>query len=76
MYRSLPRNARDSARETYKKFAANPAHPGLRFHRLDGLPNAWSVRISDSYRAVGIVRGNIISWIWIGTHAKFDQQFG
>jgi hypothetical protein len=76
LYRSLPSDARRAAREAYARFATNPAHPGLRFHRLNGFPNAWSVRISDSYRAMGIAKGGTISWIWIGTHAAFNRQFG
>jgi hypothetical protein len=44
--------------------------------KLQGYERAWSVRISDDYRAVGERQGNTIYWIWIGTHNEFDNLFG
>jgi hypothetical protein len=37
--------------------------------------NLWSVRINDQYRAVGVRHGDVLEWIWIGTHNDFDNQF-
>lgn len=45
MYRVLPTNVREAARQAYRLFQANPAHPSLRFHRLVMDPRAWSVRV-------------------------------
>ncbi len=56
-------------------FAQSPDHPSLRFKKLQGREDVWSVRINDQYRAVGVRSGDIIEWIWIGTHNEFDNLF-
>ena len=54
------------ARESYRKFAEDPNHPSLRFKRLHADLPLWSVRINDSYRAVGVRRsGDEIVWFFI-----------
>jgi hypothetical protein len=63
------------AREAYQLFEQNPDHPSLRFKKLQGRDDVWSVRITDQYRAVGVRRGETIEWIWIGTHNEFDNLF-
>lgn len=69
----LPEDIRQRAREAYRRFVNHPTHPGLRFKRLhSGLP-LWSVRISDSYQAVGVRKSDDeIVWSFIGTHAEYD----
>jgi mRNA-degrading endonuclease RelE of RelBE toxin-antitoxin system len=70
----LPAEVRARAREAYRRFAADPAHPGLRFKRLHATLPLWSVRVSDSYRAVGIRKGESeIVWFFIGTHAEYEK---
>ena len=59
----------------YQIFALNPEHPSLRFKKLQGRGEIWSVRISDQYRAVGVRSGGTIQRIWIGTHNEFDNLF-
>lgn len=54
----------------------DPRHPSLRFKKLGGYGNVWSVRINDQYRAVGEREGDTIHWAWIGTHNDFDRLFG
>jgi plasmid maintenance system killer protein len=56
-------------------FEQNPDHPSLRFKKLQGQDDVWSVRINDQYRAVGVRSGDTIEWIWIGTHNEFDNLF-
>ena len=75
LYRALPENVRQAAREAFRLFRDNPAHPSLSFERLRGHAESWSVRITGSYRAVGWKRGDRIVWYWIGTHAQFDKRF-
>lgn len=43
--------------------------------RLVSDPRLWSVRITSSYRAVGVRDGEEIIWFWIGSHKEFDQAF-
>ena len=38
-------------------------------------PLYWSVRITRTHRAVGILQGDTITWIWIGDHKAFDKAF-
>jgi hypothetical protein len=75
LYRQLPKRVRLAAREAYRQFMADPRHPGLHFHRLFNDPLYWSVRISRNHRAVGILQGEIITWVWIGDHGAFDKAF-
>jgi mRNA-degrading endonuclease RelE of RelBE toxin-antitoxin system len=73
-FERLPNDIRERAREAYRRFAADPAHPGLRFKRLHADLPLWSVRITDSYRAVGVRKSDEeIVWIFIGTHAEYDR---
>ena len=64
------------ARRAYRLFESDPAHPSLRFKKLQGTTNVWSVRVSDQYRAVGVRTGETVEWIWIGSHNQFDKLFG
>jgi plasmid maintenance system killer protein len=54
----------------------DPAHPSLRFKKLGGYENIWSVRINEQYRAVGERSGDTVIWVWIGSHNDFDKLFG
>ncbi|MHB1157540.1 MAG: ParE family toxin-like protein [Phycisphaerales bacterium] len=66
----------DAARKAYGLFADNPDHPSLRFKKLGGYANIWSVRINEQYRAVGERNGDTVVWVWIGSHNDFDKLFG
>jgi Txe/YoeB family toxin of Txe-Axe toxin-antitoxin module len=67
---------RAAARAAYRIFAKDPWHPSLRFKKLGGYENVWSVRIGAQYRAVGERTGDKIAWSWIGSHNDFDKLFG
>jgi len=67
---------RDSARRVFRLFSENPAHNSLQFKKLRGHANLWSVRVTLDVRAVGYREGNIIEWLWIGTHNEFNKLFG
>ena len=75
-YASLSPSVRRFAKQAYQQFAQDPTHPSLRFKKLKGFDNVWSVRINDQYRAVGERDGDIIEWAWIGSHNDFDNLFG
>jgi hypothetical protein len=75
LYHLLPANLRQEAREAFRLFASNPAHPSLSFERLRADPESWSVRITRGYRAVGWKRQDTMVWYWIGSHADFDRRF-
>ncbi|MEM6823261.1 MAG: hypothetical protein AAF558_15130 [Verrucomicrobiota bacterium] len=69
-YRLLPENIQDLADKNFSLLKENPRHPSLRLKKV-GL--FWSARIGLSYRAVGKEREEGIVWMWIGTHAEYDQ---
>jgi Txe/YoeB family toxin of Txe-Axe toxin-antitoxin module len=74
-YRALPPNIRERAREAYKRFMLDPYHNSLNFEKLEGRrENLWSARINDNYRAIGIRRGDEITWIGIGKHDIYNRM--
>ncbi len=70
---SLPLHVRQQAREAYRLFRQNPAHPGLRFKQVQVDPPVYSARIGISYRALGVRDGDTIIWFWIGSHSDYDK---
>lgn len=36
----------------------------------------YSVRIGLSYRAVGLLKADTVTWFWIGTHDEYDRLIG
>jgi len=75
LYRALPDSVRQEAKEAFRLFCRNAAHPGLSFERLRCDPESWSVRITRGFRAVGWKRQDSVVWYWIGSHAEFDKRF-
>ena len=71
-FAALPQRAQRQAREAYRLFRENPSHPGLHFKRVHPDPPTYSARVGISYRAVGAMEGDIVTWFWIGTHAEYD----
>lgn len=74
-YYGLPPQIREAAREAFKKFQENPAHPSLRLERLRSDGRAWSVRVTRNYRVVARRYDDDWLWFWIGSHKEFDRQF-
>ena len=74
-FQSLDPTVQAAARQAYRLFTEDPGHPSLRFKKLAGYPNLWSVRIGAQYRAVGERSGDKIAWAWIGSHNDFDKLF-
>lgn len=75
-YANLDAPTKAAARRAYALFAENPGHPSLRFKKLGGHNQIWSVRVNEQYRALGERQGDTIVWAWIGTHNEFDKLFG
>ena len=70
---ALPVGVQDLAAKNYRLWQRDPNHPSLRFRRLQGSEDRFTVRIGDHYRALGHRRGDAILWVWIGTHAEYDR---
>ena len=70
-FNALPEEIQQQAREKYRLWQTDTFHPSLHFKPLFG--NVWSVRINQSYRALGRKKDNLVVWFWIGTHAEYDK---
>jgi hypothetical protein len=73
LYQRLPKETQELADKAYALWLQNPQHPSLQFKRVDSQDPIYSVRIGRSYRALGILRGDIIVWFWIGKHEIYDR---
>ena len=71
LFRALPADAQVAARKAYRLWAVDPRHPSLHFKLIRN--DAWTVRISLNYRAIGFMRGEAIYWHWIGPHDVYDR---
>jgi hypothetical protein len=69
-YRQLPEEVQRLADRDYALLCSNPRHPSLRLKKVGEL---WSVRVGLHYRALAVADGDDLLWIWIGTHAEYDQ---
>lgn len=72
-YRALPPEIRQKARQTYRQWRENPAHPGLFFKRVKRNQPLYSVRIGLAYRALGMLKEDTVTWFWIGDHDEYDR---
>jgi hypothetical protein len=70
---SLPQDIQAQARRAYRLFRTDPAHPSLRFKKVEQSEKVYSVRIGLGYRALGTLEGSTILWFWIGSHADYDR---
>jgi len=73
LFRALPAEVQKLAVKNYYLWRATPNHPSLHFRRLRGSEDPFTIRIGDSYRALGRLRSGIMTWVWIGTHSDYDR---
>jgi hypothetical protein len=69
-YHALPEEIQKSALKQYKLWLDDPRHRSLRFKKVG---EHWSARVTDAYRAVGIMDGDCVIWYFIGTHAEYGR---
>ncbi len=74
-YRELDQNVRRSTRKAYQLWMENPFHPSLHFKCINREENIWSVRVNLTYRALGVLDGDIVTWFWIGHHNEYERFF-
>lgn len=76
-FRALLAGAPDAiqsrAQSAYRSWAANPAHPSLRFKKVHPTLPIYSVRIDLDWRAVGILKGDTVIRFWIGSHGDYER---
>ena len=72
-YEALPRAVRALADKNFALLKGNPQHPSLHFKHVGRFR---SVRVSLSYRALGVDVSDGVLWFWIGTHGEYDALVG
>jgi len=72
-FAKLPRGIQKRARKAYQLFRSDPSHPSIQFKRLHTTLPLWSVRVTNSYRAVGVRDNDTILWFFIGTHGEYER---
>ena len=73
LYYQLPATVRKRAVRAYRLWRDNPHAPGLRFKLVGKRRSVYSVRINNSYRALGLLEGDTIYWFWIGIHDEYER---
>ena len=33
----------------------------------------WSAKVTEDYRALGIMEGDTVIWFWVGTHDEYER---
>ncbi|MCA0268043.1 MAG: hypothetical protein LCH53_02295 [Bacteroidetes bacterium] len=69
-YHDLPAEVQRAADRAYALLKADPRHPSLHFKRIGRF---YSVRIGLGYRALAVHDDAGALWVWIGSHAQYDQ---
>ncbi len=75
-YQTLNEKTKRSARKVYRLWKENLFYPSLHFKCINNEEDVWSVRITRSYRAIGILEGDTVTWFWIGNHDDYEKFFG
>jgi hypothetical protein len=73
LFRDLPAEVQRDARNAYRIFKADPAHPSLQFKKLAGEDRIYSIRIGLGYRALAVTGKEHMIWYWIGSHATYNR---
>jgi hypothetical protein len=73
LYNALPKDIQANADKAYDLWQGDPQHPSLQFKRVDPEQPIYSVRIGLRYRALGVLRGDTVTWYWIGPHGVYDR---
>jgi Txe/YoeB family toxin of Txe-Axe toxin-antitoxin module len=74
-YRAMSPAVRAGARKAYRLWADNPFHPSLHFKCIDSEEDIWSVRVTKSHRAVGVLSEDTVTWFWIGDHDEYEAFY-
>jgi len=72
-FQALPTDIQRLAVKNYHLWRQNPSHPSLRFRRLQGSDDRFTIRLGDHYRALGKMAGEEMTWVWIGAYADYDR---
>jgi hypothetical protein len=60
LYGQLPSEVRRAAVKAYRSWRIHPCAPGLQFKLVGKRRSVYSVRITDAYRALGVLEGDTV----------------
>jgi hypothetical protein len=69
----LPEPVKAQVRKNYRLWKDNPSHPSLQFKRIHTREAMDSLRVGRSWRALGLLDGDTVTWFWIGSHTEYDR---
>ncbi|WP_422110751.1 hypothetical protein [Candidatus Synechococcus calcipolaris] len=69
----LPVSVQEQASKAYVLWQEDPYHPSLQFKRVSRKQPIYSVRVSISYRVLGLLESDHVYWYWIGTHDEYNE---
>lgn len=72
-YEKLDKTTKERAKKAFLLWAENPFHPSLKFKIVNSQEGTWSVRITRGVRALGKMKGDTITWFWIGSHDDYER---
>jgi hypothetical protein len=70
---ALPSDIRARAHRTFRQWLRDPHHPAIHFKKVGQY---WSARVGSDYRALAIVRDDVVEWFWIGRHDEYERLIG
>jgi len=69
-YSALPAKLQRRALKQYHLWLNDPRHPSVNFKNVGRY---WSARVTNDYRAIGVLKGDTVIWFWIGSHDEYDR---
>jgi hypothetical protein len=72
-YSGLPEHIQKNAVKAFRVWKKDIHHPSIQYKQIHKTKPIFSVRITLSYRAIGVKEKSTMIWFWIGTHAEYDK---
>ena len=69
-YSALPQDLQRLALKQYRLWLSDQRHPSVNFKKVGRY---WSARVTNDYRALGVMAGDTVIWFWIGAHAEYER---
>jgi len=72
-YKRLHPAVQAHARKAFRMWVEAPFHPALQFKQVHPTQPIYSVRVGIHWRALGVRRGDSVTWFWIGSHEDYNK---
>lgn len=72
-FAALPDEIQAQARNAERIFRANPAHPSLRFKKVDPGGERVFGSGGTELSCAWCPGGSVVTWFWIGSHSEYDR---